>query len=109
MYGLGRRRGMRGAPADLSSEDEIGLTYEDLLLLEERNVRRGLTPEQLAALPTRSAVKADLQNTCHICLDGFDYGDHVTELEPCEHTYHMECINKWLSQKRTCPICRHEC
>jgi hypothetical protein len=111
----GGRRGTRGAagaaggPTDLSSEDDsLGYTYEELLVLEERNVRLGMSEEDFAALPTREAVKEHLQFICHICLDYFDYGNQVSTL-PCAHFYHKACIHKWLVQKRTCPTCRTEC
>ena len=25
---------------------------------------------------------------------------------PCEHTFHHECVSKWLSKQHTCPTCR---
>jgi Ring finger domain len=45
---------------------------------------------------------------CSICLDDpFTVGDQVTRL-PCAHFYHRHCIQGWLSQSCTCPICRFE-
>lgn len=78
-------------------------------MLEERNVRRGLSAAELAKLKVRGVVKADLAHTCHICLDMFDYGDEVMEMAGCRHQYHSCCISKWLALKRNCPTCRTEC
>ena len=25
---------------------------------------------------------------------------------PCEHTFHEECVRKWLTKQHTCPTCR---
>lgn len=41
--------------------------------------------------------------SCPICLESVD--SNSTTLS-CSHTFHDECISKWLSQHHTCPICR---
>ncbi len=42
---------------------------------------------------------------CSICLT--DITINKKELS-CKHKYHKNCINKWLENKSTCPICRKE-
>lgn len=44
---------------------------------------------------------------CTICKDSFSLGDQTIQL-PCEHLYHSECIQPWLAQNNTCPVCRYE-
>lgn len=41
--------------------------------------------------------------TCIICLSDFKSDDEVVQL-PCDHTFHTECITKWLSRSRHCPL-----
>mmetsp|Transcript_133568 Transcript_133568/g.415342 ORF Transcript_133568/g.415342 Transcript_133568/m.415342 type:complete len:338 (-) Transcript_133568:34-1047(-) len=41
--------------------------------------------------------------TCIICLSDFKPEDDILQL-PCEHTFHTECITKWLSRSRHCPL-----
>lgn len=43
---------------------------------------------------------------CLVCQCCFDDGDEVKEL-PCEHEYHTECIDQWLADHDTCPLCSH--
>ncbi|CAF9905905.1 hypothetical protein IMSHALPRED_004013 [Imshaugia aleurites] len=51
---------------------------------------------------------------CLICKD--EYGTTSTETGkierqirlPCKHTVGSECIERWLQDHNTCPICRHE-
>ena len=31
--------------------------------------------------------------------------DHVRRL-PCMHLFHIECVDRWLTQSKRCPICR---
>jgi len=41
---------------------------------------------------------------CAICLDFLDY--QICRLLICQHIFHNECINSWISEKKTCPMCR---
>ncbi|KAE9596054.1 hypothetical protein Lal_00031013 [Lupinus albus] len=43
---------------------------------------------------------------CVICLSGFEEGEIGRRLPKCGHTFHLECIDMWLSSHCTCPICR---
>jgi len=45
-------------------------------------------------------------STCVICLDAFEE-DCLVRILPCHHTFHLLCIDAWLTQKSaTCPCCR---
>lgn len=43
---------------------------------------------------------------CTICLEMFEDGEKVKVLPECLHTYHSECVDKWLKNKSSCPLCR---
>ena len=45
-------------------------------------------------------------NQCTICLEEFQNGDVRRALD-CMHTFHQQCINRWLNIHQSCPICRH--
>lgn len=43
---------------------------------------------------------------CSICIENIlDKDKHITK---CEHTFHKECIDKWLESNNKCPYCRTE-
>ncbi|WVY94003.1 hypothetical protein V8G54_033091 [Vigna mungo] len=43
---------------------------------------------------------------CAICLDGIAT-DQLARLVPCcNHAFHVECADTWLSKHPTCPLCR---
>lgn len=42
---------------------------------------------------------------CSICYE--DLIIEVVELE-CKHIYHKVCIDKWLQDHTTCPLCRND-
>ena len=46
-------------------------------------------------------------NGCVICLDNFKIDEKIIKL-PCNHIYHPECIQDWLKDNITCPLCRYE-
>ncbi len=43
--------------------------------------------------------------SCTVCLCEYEGGEMIRRL-PCMHEFHMGCIDKWLTQHTTCPICR---
>jgi hypothetical protein len=90
------------------------MTYEELL--ERFGVgteRRGASRATIDALPlTRLDGKAleemeENQKTCNICLEDFKDGQEMRKLD-CSHAFHRECIDRWLSQVASCPICKRE-
>uniref|UniRef100_A0A8C8YT38 RING-type domain-containing protein n=1 Tax=Prolemur simus TaxID=1328070 RepID=A0A8C8YT38_PROSS len=42
---------------------------------------------------------------CGICFLEFACGDPIRRL-PCQHFYHLGCIDEWLTKSFTCPYCR---
>lgn len=45
--------------------------------------------------------------TCPICLVDYVEGDLARELPFCNHWFHQNCIDEWLTKcSNTCPICR---
>jgi len=51
--------------------------------------------------------KSEKDSTCTICLCDFQVGTRIRML-PCGHRFHIFCIDGWLSQSGTCPVCKHE-
>mmetsp|Transcript_2676 Transcript_2676/g.2322 ORF Transcript_2676/g.2322 Transcript_2676/m.2322 type:complete len:109 (+) Transcript_2676:387-713(+) len=45
------------------------------------------------------------EGSCAVCQDDYMGGDKVIEL-PCKHTYHKDCVSKWLKMHDSCPNCR---
>lgn len=66
--------------------------------------------------------KALLEDECTICLEDLDDDKGLTQLQKClqcidkkdkriyftdcEHVFHGRCMDKWLSEDPTCPLCR---
>ncbi|KJH50486.1 zinc finger, C3HC4 type [Dictyocaulus viviparus] len=58
-------------------------------------------------IPTRCLKSGDpeLDVDCAVCIDPYQTGDVVRAL-PCRHVYHKSCIDPWLLEHRTCPMCK---
>ncbi|CAL9056948.1 E3 ubiquitin-protein ligase SDIR1 isoform X1 [Musa acuminata AAA Group] len=44
--------------------------------------------------------------TCSVCLEQVSVGELIRSL-PCLHQFHAICIDPWLRQQGTCPVCKH--
>ncbi|KAJ7995889.1 hypothetical protein DPEC_G00231390 [Dallia pectoralis] len=44
-------------------------------------------------------------DTCAVCIDAYKSGDILTVLT-CNHFFHKTCIEPWLLEHRTCPMCK---
>ncbi|KAF3433381.1 hypothetical protein FNV43_RR24483 [Rhamnella rubrinervis] len=81
---------------------------------------QGLAPEAIKGLPIvlhksltstlgGSGGGCDAEHVraeCCICLGVFEDGDKVKVLPPCKHSYHPHCVDKWLANHSSCPLCR---
>ncbi|XP_056097956.1 E3 ubiquitin-protein ligase RLIM isoform X1 [Rhinichthys klamathensis goyatoka] len=101
-------RGRQRAPISL---DETGslpflrLAHFFLLNEEDDDQPRGLTKEQIDNLSMRNFGESDALKTCSVCITEYAEGNKLRKL-PCSHEYHVHCIDRWLSENSTCPICR---
>jgi hypothetical protein len=43
---------------------------------------------------------------CTVCLEEYEPKDVVRVLPACGHAFHAPCIDAWLRQHPTCPVCR---
>ena len=71
---------------------------------------RGATLEQLESCPQKTIEEDDEEQQnepgeCSICLATYKAKDIVRTL-PCQHSFHTECVDRWLEQSILCPICK---
>ncbi|CAA6660186.1 unnamed protein product [Spirodela intermedia] len=46
------------------------------------------------------------ETQCSVCLGDYKSDECLKRIPPCGHTFHVECIDSWLSAHTTCPLCR---
>ncbi|KAJ4880491.1 E3 ubiquitin-protein ligase ATL42 [Raphanus sativus] len=69
----------------------------------------GLDKTAIESLPMFrfSALKGSKQGLeCSVCLSKFESVEILRLLPKCRHAFHIGCINQWLEQHATCPLCR---
>lgn len=41
-----------------------------------------------------------------MCLADYQANEKLQQIPPCGHTFHLDCIDLWLTSHTTCPLCR---
>jgi hypothetical protein len=74
---------------------------------------RGLDNDSLQEFGTAKYDKEKNKNLpeelkkCPICISEFEDGEDIKFL-PCTHRFHITCIDHWLKENSTCPICKKD-
>ncbi|KAG2564244.1 hypothetical protein PVAP13_8KG297501, partial [Panicum virgatum] len=55
---------------------------------------------------TYRAAEGWEETSCSVCLADLADGEAVRVLQPCMHYFHPACVEEWLRNKATCPLCR---
>ncbi|XP_077227343.1 E3 ubiquitin-protein ligase BIG BROTHER-like [Tasmannia lanceolata] len=95
--------------------DPDNMTYEELLDLGEAvgTHSRGLSADRISLLPISKykysffSRKKSRCERCVICQMNYKRGDRQMTL-PCKHIYHANCLTRWLSINKACPVCYTE-
>ncbi|XP_058088031.1 RING-H2 finger protein ATL80-like [Magnolia sinica] len=80
----------------------------DLSILERG--LHGLEPLVVATFPTKKFsdefFSSGEDTQCTVCLAEYQEKDTLRILPYCGHFFHVACIDLWLQQNSTCPVCR---
>ncbi|KAI9115622.1 hypothetical protein K1719_013291 [Acacia pycnantha] len=71
----------------------------------------GLSQKLIQGLPLHQFNSTNMrtlynESCCSICFQEFEDGDVIRVLPKCDHVFHFHCIDKWLIQQGSCPMCR---
>jgi hypothetical protein len=76
----------------------------------------GLDADAIAALPEFAYRKEEEaagdeeaeERECAVCLGALAEGEAARLLPLCMHVFHRGCVDVWLGERSTCPVCRAE-
>ncbi|KAF0915833.1 hypothetical protein E2562_039142 [Oryza meyeriana var. granulata] len=64
-----------------------------------------ISSEMAAATLHQPKVGETRERDCAVCLQDFVKGNEL-RMMPCSHSFHEQCIFRWLCVSLDCPICR---
>jgi len=89
----------------VASQEDV-MSSGGLFRLAMNEARLTAQPVNEETLPTLTLVVGE---RCLICLCDYEASEEVRLLSKCQHMFHRECIDEWLTTGRnSCPMCRQE-
>lgn len=67
---------------------------------------KGLSPEELEKVPKVRGEELVMGNECAVCLDEIESDQTARMVPGCNHGFHLQCADTWLSRNSICPVCR---
>lgn len=92
---------------ELAEHTTIGL-YKDLDDIND-TAERGEDVDDTAEIGSdMPESKEDDIDTCSICQEQLHPFSIIRQIDRCNHFFHQACIEKWLGEHSTCPLCMQQ-
>ncbi|KAL9395470.1 hypothetical protein Peur_009723 [Populus x canadensis] len=79
---------------------------ENIPLPVKAVTEKGLSSSELEKLPKVTGKELVLGTECAVCLDDIESEQLARIVPGCNHGFHLECADTWLSKHPVCPVCR---
>ncbi|KAG6783649.1 hypothetical protein POTOM_009312 [Populus tomentosa] len=79
---------------------------ENIPLPVKAVTEKGLSSSELEKLPKVTGKELVLGTECAVCLDDIESEQLARIVPGCNHGFHLECADTWLSKHSVCPVCR---
>ena len=88
--------------------DRQAVEMDGLVAAKINEFDKGLSPEKIQQFLQFVADESHVGDQCQVCLEEVEVGRLMKQLS-CRgrHSFCSGCIDYWLVNHNTCPICRH--
>jgi hypothetical protein len=90
----------------LDGDDDDDMTYEYLSNLCDMigYHKVGVTDiNQVSLVVDKNRLQEE--DICPVCLDKLSCLNECRKISKCQHIFCSDCVEKWLSSNKTCPVC----
>ncbi|KAJ8438459.1 hypothetical protein Cgig2_027139 [Carnegiea gigantea] len=84
---------------------KVGSSQSDLAATQQASSSSLQKQQDISIDVGNSKGSCEDELTCSVCLEQVNAGELIRSL-PCLHQYHASCIDPWLRQQGTCPVCK---
>ncbi|KAK7407053.1 hypothetical protein VNO78_08693 [Psophocarpus tetragonolobus] len=84
----------------------MGASSSVVHLIPTHTYRKKKVDHLVQGQPQPNGGEENGRETCAICLGDFEEGQELRTMPECMHSFHVACIDRWLSWHSSCPICR---
>ena len=93
---------------DLMIKNNIENDYVIKYQAKEENKNKKINNKKKELIDQIETLEYNLDKAtlfqCGICMDSFHETEKVKRL-PCEHIFHIDCMNQWIQTNKNCPFC----
>ncbi|XP_002510592.2 E3 ubiquitin-protein ligase ATL23 [Ricinus communis] len=80
--------------------------HSEIVTPVKPSAEKGLSASDLEKLPKTTGKELILGTECAVCLDEIESEQPARLVPGCNHGFHLECADTWLSNHSVCPVCR---
>ncbi|KAJ1401182.1 Zinc finger, RING-type [Sesbania bispinosa] len=91
--------------------DLLPTAFHAPVMASSTPLSQGLDADTIKKLPiilhqASPSCGPNQERECCICLSAFRDGEKLKVLPGCDHCFHCECVDEWLANHSSCPLCR---
>ncbi|XP_024522959.1 RING-H2 finger protein ATL80-like [Selaginella moellendorffii] len=102
--------GNRGGSGSIDQEQQqLGDHHQPRAIASQGLSSKAIDRIPKVSFATLFQIRGASDVCCPVCLTEFQASDHsgtIWLIPGCNHSFHSECIQKWLAAHTSCPVCR---